>query len=235
MDDCFWPYPGTTHAEAYEYRNDCSDPEQRLEDYMWGLAPPDDRVLLDVGAGSGYHAHRYAARARHVYALEPDPRMLQQIYRRFARQTPSNVSVLAKPAGDIPLADASVDIVHARFAYFFGTADCLPGLAEARRVLRPGGHFFIIESNAGRGEFVRIARRMYPEVFSDSRRNEVEAFFRSHGFGCHVVDTVFRAPSREVLAKVMAMDFGEERLDNIMRSIPGTELTYSLLVFHLGV
>ena len=52
---------------------------------------------------------------------------------------PEDISVLAAPAGHVPLADASVEIVHARFACFFGTEDCLPGLREAQRVLVPGG------------------------------------------------------------------------------------------------
>lgn len=233
MDDRFWPYTGATHSEAYERLNECTDPEQRLERCMWGIGPLDDMVLLDIGAGSGSHALRYAGRASHVYALEPDTQMRAQLYRRLLRQAPSNVSVLAKPAGDIPLADCSVDTAHARFAYFFGTDDCLPGMAEVKRVLRPNGDFFVIESNSGRGDFWQIARRANPNTFSEESQRRVRAFFCEHGFEEHIVDTVFRAPNRAVLAQVMEMDFGQDRLEAIMESIHGTELTYSLLVFHL--
>ena len=232
MDDRFWPYPGATQPEAYERLNECSDPEHRLESHMWGISPLDGKVLLDIGAGSGYHAIRYAIRASHVYALEPDKRMRAQLYTRLLIQTPSNVSVFAKPAGDIPLADGSIDIAHARFAYFFGTDDCLPGMSEVKRVLRPGGDFFVIESNWARGEYNGIARLAYPDTFSEDRLRSVRAFFERHGFHEHVVDTSFRAPSREVLAQVMEMDFGRERVDAIMRSITGVELSYSLLLFH---
>ena len=230
--DRFWPYPGATHPEAYEQLNLCSDPDQRLETYMFGLAPLEGRVLLDIGAGSGYHALRYAARARHVYALEPDVRMRAQLYARLLANAPENVSVLAAPAGHISLADASVDIVHARFAYFFGTEDCLPGLREAQRVLVPGGHFFVIEAHGSRGQFGQIARQCYPEAFSETSQECDRAFFEARGFQTQEIDSVFRAPNRKVLEMVMRMDYPADRIPMIMEQIAGTELSYSFLVFH---
>ena len=228
----FWPYPGATNPEAYELLNLCTDPEQRLEALMWSIAPLDGRVLLDVGAGSGFHALRYAPKASHIFALEPDARMRRQLYQRLLQHSPENVSVLAAYAGDIPLADASVDLVHARFAYFFGTDDCLPGLREVRRVLRPGGHFFVIEAHASRGQFGQIAKRCYPQAFSEESQAKVRAFFERHGFETHEVDSAFRAPDRQTLETVMRMDFPPNKIPAIMEGIQGTGLSYSFWVFH---
>ena len=50
----------------------------------------------------------------------------------------SGIGVIAGSAEALPLADASMDIAHARWAYFFGPG-CERGLAEVDRVLRPGG------------------------------------------------------------------------------------------------
>ena len=62
----------------------------------------------------------------------------------------------------LPLPDASVDVVHARWAYFFGPG-CEPGLAELARVVRRGGTAFVIDNDATRSTFGGWFRRGYPD------------------------------------------------------------------------
>jgi len=131
-----YPYPGAENASAYELLDRCTDPDQKIEACLRATAPWAGRTVLDVGAGSGFHTVRFAATARHVWAFKPDQRLVQQMEQRLARQPAGNIAVLQAGAEAIPLTDASVDWVHARFAYFFGTDASLPGLAEVRHVLR---------------------------------------------------------------------------------------------------
>ena len=63
---------------------------------------------------------------------------------RLAAAGDPTASVLAGGAEALPLADASIDVAHARWAYFFG-AGCEPGLAELARVLKPAGRLVILE------------------------------------------------------------------------------------------
>ena len=60
-------------------------------------------------------------------------------------------------AEHIPLADASADVVHARFAYFWPPG-CAAGLAEVRRVLRPGGTLVVVDNDQRAGEFAGLLR-----------------------------------------------------------------------------
>ena len=53
------------------------------------------------------------------------------------------------------MADHSVEMIHARWAYFFGPG-CEPGLTEVARVLRPGGTAFLIDNDASRSTFGRL-------------------------------------------------------------------------------
>lgn len=96
MKGRFYLYPGATNFIAYEHLNNCTDPDQRLEVFMWEKGPIEGKWVLDVGAGS--HAVRYAQQAGHVFAVEPDARMLQQIYARLWDNPPENISVLAASA-----------------------------------------------------------------------------------------------------------------------------------------
>ena len=56
-----------------------------------------------------------------------------------------------------------MDVVHARWAYFFGPG-CEPGLRELDRVLRRGGTAFVIDNDATRSTFGAWFRRALPGV-----------------------------------------------------------------------
>ncbi len=63
--------------------------------------------------------------------------------------------VLHGAAEHIPLPDAVVDVVHARFAYFFPPG-CDAGLAEVLRVLRPQGTLVVVDNDHRNGEFAEL-------------------------------------------------------------------------------
>jgi ubiquinone/menaquinone biosynthesis C-methylase UbiE len=184
-----------------------------------------------VGAGSGFHAVRFARQARRVIALEPDARLIGQFRQRMARQQHSNIEVIQAGAEAIPLANGSVDYVHARFAYFFGTDACLPGLAEVRRVLRSGGDFFVIDVNPDAGGYAALARQAYPQVFHAGYQRDHEMFFARQGFTCHHVRTVFRASDRPTLANVFRMDY-PHCWERLLEQVTGLELDYGIAVYH---
>ena len=72
----------------------------------------------------------------------------------------------------MPVADSSVDVANARWAYFFGPG-CEPGLAELDRVMRRGGTAFIIDNDSSTSTFGRWFRTGYPTVSARS----VDTFF----------------------------------------------------------
>jgi ubiquinone/menaquinone biosynthesis C-methylase UbiE len=79
--------------------------------------------VLDPGAGSGFHLSRFHAAAAHVFAVEPYAAVRLLAMQRVARMSLERASVLTGSAEQIPLRDQSIDVCHARLAYFFG-----PGL-----------------------------------------------------------------------------------------------------------
>src|SRR5262249_44469958 len=119
---------------------------------MRARAPWAGRTLLDLGCGSGYWLGRYAGEAAEVIGVEPDPRLLPLAAARDPR-----ARVLRGSAERLPLEDGSVDVGHARFAYFFPPG-CDAGLAEVMRVLRPGGTLVAVGNDLRAGEFAELLR-----------------------------------------------------------------------------
>jgi SAM-dependent methyltransferase len=104
-------------------------------------AGPDDHVV-DVGCGPGGAARAAARRGARVSAVDPAPVML-----RLARMTSREslgISWLDGAAEALPLPDGSATILWS-IATVHHWPDLDGGLAEAFRVLRPGGRLLAIE------------------------------------------------------------------------------------------
>lgn len=126
----------------YEIENTAIDRHGVLWAALEDQAPWQGRVLLDLGCGSGFWLPRYQDAAE-VIGVEPDTDLLD-----LARARPGGARVLHGSAEHIPLPNASVDVVHARFAYFFPHSDFdpTPGLVEVARVLTPAGRLIVIDN-----------------------------------------------------------------------------------------
>ena len=111
-----------------------------------------------------------------MYGVEPHPD-LAAVARRRTRRLADVDRRCEGTAQQVPLPDASVDVVHARWAYFFGPG-CEPGLRELDRVMRRGGTAFVIDNDATRSTFGSWFRRGYPGVDPVA----VERFWSTHGW-----------------------------------------------------
>lgn len=105
------------------------------------LLPPGATSVADVGAGTGKLTALLQGRGLAVIAVEPDPGMVAEL----RRQLPGVVALCA-PAEALPLEDGSVDAVLVAQAWHW--FDHVAAVAEARRVLRPGGWLGLMGNGA---------------------------------------------------------------------------------------
>jgi ubiquinone/menaquinone biosynthesis C-methylase UbiE len=177
--------------------------------------------VLDLGCGSGFHLPRFAAAAVRVYGVEPHPSLLRLAARRT--RALSNVTLLGGTAQAVPLPDASVDVVHARWAYFFGPG-CEPGLRELTRVVRRGGTAFVIDNDATRSTFGRWFRRGYPHIDPAS----VEHFWARQGWTRVPLDLEWRFDDRADLESVVRIEFSPDIADAVLAEHSGTTVDYAV-------
>jgi SAM-dependent methyltransferase len=225
------PLPGAVpspniwhHTETYELENRAADPEQAIEAAMRSVADWSGRRFLDLGCGTGFHLPRWAADAAHVTGVEPHPDLVAIARRRT--HSHANVDVLQGTAQEIPLPDASVDVVQARWAYFFGPG-CEPGLAEIDRVVRRGGTAFVIDNDGSRSTFGRWFRRGYPMIDPDV----VERFWSTRGWRRTPVDIEWRFEERADLEAVVRIEFSAEVAEEALATHHGTTVDYAVNVW----
>jgi ubiquinone/menaquinone biosynthesis C-methylase UbiE len=96
-------------------------------------------TVVEVGAGEGANLALYPGAVERVVAVEPEPYLRA---RAVARAVP-RVEVLDGRAQSLPVGDGEADAVV--FCLVLCTVPLDAALAEARRVLRPGGEVRFLE------------------------------------------------------------------------------------------
>ena len=102
-------------------------------------------TVLDLGSGGGIDAiiaSVFVGETGKVYGVDMTPEMIELARANAAEAGASNIEFLHGNIEDIPLSNASVDVVISNCVINF--ADNKPAVfAEACRVLRPGGRFVV--------------------------------------------------------------------------------------------
>ncbi len=149
--------------------------------------------VLEIGCGTGANFPYYPPEAA-VVAAEPDPYMLARARRR-AQELGGRPMLVQAVAERLPFPDGSFDVVVATLV-FCSVDDPARALAEARRVLRPGGELRFYEH-------VR-----YPGGLLARLQDAVTPLWRWFGAGCH--------PNRDVTRLLAEAGLEVVRLERSM-------------------
>ncbi|MGI4893543.1 MAG: class I SAM-dependent methyltransferase [Janthinobacterium lividum] len=220
------PSPNVWNSpDVYELENLAVDRGGVIETAMRAIHDWAGLDVLDVGCGTGFHLPRFAVTARTVTGVEPHPPLLRRALQRIRGL--DGVRVLSGSAAAVPLSDASVDVVHARWAYFFGPG-CDPGLTELDRVVRRGGTAFVIDNDATRSTFGRWFSQSLPSYDALA----VDRFFARRGWQVERLDVAWEFDTRADLEAVVRIEFAPEWADRILAEHPGTSVDYAVVLRH---
>jgi ubiquinone/menaquinone biosynthesis C-methylase UbiE len=122
-------------------------PHERLVEML----PAEPGRVLEICAGTGYLS-RMVARAHpgaDVHALDLSPEMLAVGRRRAATAALGRIAFVEADAGDLPFANDHFDVVLAAYGLHELPTDVrVCAVAEAGRVLRPGGRLLAVDIDA---------------------------------------------------------------------------------------
>jgi SAM-dependent methyltransferase len=168
-----------------------------IRDRRRHLLPQARGIVLEIGVGSGANFGHYdPGRVDKIYALEPNPGMVQLAERRL-RRTALIVEFLALPGERIPLADACVDTVVSTF-----TLCTIPGVVDAlrgvHRVMKPTGRLIFFEISASPDLRVRrwqrrwepLQRALFEGLFLT---RDIPSLLEASGFSIEWMDTGYMA------------------------------------------
>lgn len=203
-----------SHAAEYEELIAHEDHEGNILKALAKLAPLPGSDVLDLGAGTGRLAALLQPLARRVIAFDLSPHMLE-VSRAKLQAGGQNWLVAAADHRRLPLPPDSAALIVSGWSVSYVTvwspadwsAQADAWLAEARRVLRPGGLVVLFES-LGTGNEV------------PQRLPHLENFYGwldERGFQNRWIRTDYRFDHAEQAARVAGFFFGDTMQDKLLR------------------
>ncbi len=209
--------------EVYEVENLGIDRAGVIEATMARIHPLEGARLLDIGCGTGFHLPHFASLGATVVGVEPHRPLAARARNRLRDMGIRCAAVAVGSAETLPLADRSVDVTHARWAYFLGPGS-EPGLAELDRVMRPGGTAYVIDNDATRSTFGAWFRDAYPTYDPVA----VQRFWQRRGWQREPLVIRWDFDTRTDFEAVVGIEFPKTAADRILAEHAGTGVDYAV-------
>ena len=138
-------------------------PAEAIEAALLALLPPRIPQFLDIGTGTGRLLELVAERAERALGLDASRDMLALARARLAeRGLAGRCAVRQADMYRLPLADGGFDVVALQMVLHYAE-DPAAALAEAARVLRPGGLLVVADlAPHGRGDLLERHAHRWP-------------------------------------------------------------------------
>lgn len=103
-------------------------------------------TIVEVGAGTGLFASAFAALAPEatIYAADMAPQMIEWMREHRSEVACGRIVPVLAAESSVPLPDATADAVY-MVNLHHELADPAASYAEARRLLKPGGHLLVVD------------------------------------------------------------------------------------------
>jgi ubiquinone/menaquinone biosynthesis C-methylase UbiE/biotin operon repressor len=149
---------------------------QGLAEILLRLMP--EMVIADLGAGEGTFSQLLALRAKEVIAIDNSERMVEFASQLARKHKLKNLKFRVGDLEALPIGDAEVDLAFfSQSLHHAAHPD--KAVAEAARILKPGGRIAILDLQ--RHQFEE-ARDLYADLWLGFTEVELQKFLRKAGF-----------------------------------------------------
>jgi ArsR family transcriptional regulator len=149
---------------------------QGIAEALLSLMPP--LVIADLGAGEGTIAQLMARRARRVIAIDNSPKMVRFGAALARRNGIANLEYRLGDLEEVPIRTGTVDVAFLSQALHHA-AHPERAIAEAWRILKPGGRAAILDLNR---HHLEEARDLYADLWLGFSELDLEGFLKQAGF-----------------------------------------------------
>ncbi len=149
---------------------------QGLAEMLLKLMPP--MVIADLGAGEGTFSQLLAQRAQHVIAVDNSLKMVEFGAALAVEHGVTNLEYRLGDLEALPIESDSVDLAFLSQALHHAQHP-QRAVAEAYRILKPGGRIAILDLRKHQFE---EARELYADLWLGFAEVELESFLRAAGF-----------------------------------------------------
>ena len=141
-------------------------------------------VLVDIGTGTGRMIERFGPQSSHASGIDRSPEMLRLARAKLAESPFTHWDLQQGDIGALPIDDHSADtvIIH-QVLHFIPAPET--AIAQAARILRPGGRLVIVDFAPHEREALRTEDAHTRLGFSDA---QIEGWFRAAGLQTDMIE-----------------------------------------------
>jgi SAM-dependent methyltransferase len=147
---------------------------EHLHRYAYASEYVKGKVVLDIASGEGYGSDMLSRIAKHVYGVDIDEESVRHAQAKYQAK---NLKYIIGSCTEIPLPDASVDVVVS-FETIEHITDHDRMMCEVKRVLRPGGSLII--SSPEKSVYDNINEQPNPFHLKELSGNEFQELLSRH-------------------------------------------------------
>ena len=162
------------------------------------LMPP--MVIADLGAGEGTISQLMAQRAKRVIAIDNSEKMVEFGAELARKHGIGNLEYRLGDLEDVPIRSSTVDLAFLSQALHHASHP-ERAVAEAWRILKPGGKIAVLDLNRHHFE---EAREMYADLWLGFSELELERLMKAAGFANVETAVVYRETEAPYFETVLA-------------------------------
>lgn len=209
------------HREIYAKYPDQYELLVSYEDYQSNISHTLDQItsfeakdVVELGAGTGRLTRLLAPAAKSIHALDASAKMLKVAAEKLSEDGFQNWIVAAGDHRYLPLPDHSADVVISGWSIVYLVVwyestwvnELTRGLAEMKRILRPGGDIIILET-LGTG---------YVSPNPPGNLLDYFAFLEQEDFASTWIRTDYRFESQQEAEEIIRGFYGDEMVGKMI-------------------